>query len=486
MSSSPRPTPIGEIKSMVTLVDRGEFDEFMYPADAQTTVFQPTPKPYHNFTHEIITLPFSGRPDWGQRITFDIPWPWQGDFLQWVALRLQPLSWMSPEAVARIGPEIADWYLLDPSTFWIWTQALGTAAIARAELEVDGVILETFSGDWLNVWNKTAHTSSRATAFDDALYAQHSEAGSYLRMLPSDDGFVYCYLPFAFSKYANTALPMLSCSGPHTLRIHITLRKFSEVVRYTSLPRPTCDASPLGTAFDVRDYSFPFRKYTTVVNAVASPGFASADMLCGIAHLDDGDLRKAYIDRAHELLLEPVVETQFNEPLKYVVNTGASDTIKIALPLTANGPLKQIIFFVRRKAAIDGFNDWTNYSAVLPNEVDPVWNPRRPILARAQLMVGTAVWAEGDEAWWGSQFALANPGGIRASGNYIYGYNFAERPYEFSPSGSANASRVDMRLNLTVAPPGGSADGEWTVSVFLVGQNWLRFENGLANMLFMD
>jgi hypothetical protein len=203
--------------------------------------------------------------------------------------------------------------------------------------------------------------------------------------------------------------------------------------------------------------------------------------------LDDGEFRSAYIDRAHELLLEPVVETQFNEPLKYVVSTGVSDTIKIALPLTiANGPIKQIMFFIRRKAAIDGFNDWTNYSAVLPNEVDPVWNPSRPMLVRAQLMIGTAVWADGDEAWWGSQFALPNPGGIRASGNYIYGYNFTDRPYTFHPSGSVNASRVDMRLNLTVAPPGGAADGEWTVSVFVIGQNWMRFQNGLANMMFMD
>ena len=482
--SSPRPTPIGEMKSMVTLVDRGDFDEFMYPKDADKTVFQPESKPYHNFTHEMITLPFSGRPDWGQRITFDLPWPWQGDFLQWVALRLQPLSWIPPEAQQRVG---YDWYLLSPDTFWIWTQSLGTAAIARAEFEVDGVVVESFSGDWLNVWNKTANESSRAVAFDDALYNQHSDPSSYMNVAPSDDGYVYCYLPFAFSKYANTAFPMLSCSGPHTLRIHITLKKLGEVCRYTRAPRPSCDASPLGTTFEIRDYSFPFRKFTTVANAIASPGFSSADIVCGIAHLDDGEFRSAYIDRAHELLLEPVVETQFSEPLKYVVSTGVADTIKIALPLTiANGPIKQIMFFIRRKAAIDGFNDWTNYSAVLPNEADPVWNPVRPMLHRAQLMIGTAVWAEGDEAWWGSQFALPNPGGIRASGNYIYGYNFAEKPYTFDPSGSANASRIDMRLNLTVAPPGGAADGEWTVSVFVVGQNWMRFQNGLANMLFMD
>jgi hypothetical protein len=43
-----------------------------------------------------------------------------------------------------------------------------------------------------------------------------------------------------------------------------------------------------------------------------------------------------------------------------------------------------------------------------------------------------------------------------------------------------------MKLSLVVAPPGGSADAEWTVTLFVVGTNWIRFENGISNLLFMD
>jgi hypothetical protein len=95
------------------------------------------------------------------------------------------------------------------------------------------------------------------------------------------------------------------------------------------------------------------------------------------------------------------------------------------------------------------------------------------------------VWADDDEHWWRTHSALIQPGGVRAAGNYIYGYNFAEKPYTFDPSGSVNTSRrADLlRLNLAVSAEAGD---EWTVSVFLVGNNWLRFENGLANMVFMD
>jgi hypothetical protein len=98
-------------------------------------------------------------------------------------------------------------------------------------------------------------------------------------------------------------------------------------------------------------------------------------------------------------------------------------------------------------------------------------------------MIGTAVWADQDEDWWRSQAMAMMPGGVRGSGNYVYGFNFAELPTAFSPSGSVNASRVDLFLTLTVAPP---EDVEWSVTVFTISQNFMRFQNGLANQLFMD
>jgi hypothetical protein len=462
--------PVGELKKLVSLVDRSAFDEFVYPTGTQSTQFQPTYKPYHNYTQETVVLPFTGSPAWGQRITFTVPWPWQGDVLNWIALRLKPLSWYNSEQLRRFGN---DWIPLEPPSFWIWANSLGSIAIANAEMEVDGVIVEQFSGDWIHVWNKTAHNSSTGSAYDQT-YGSYTNP-SIMSMHAAEDGYVYATLPFWFSKYVNTAFPLLSCSGPK-IRFHITLRPFSQVVRKLHTPI-SCGEIPQGTIV-YRDYSFPFRKINTATIPYGIPAFEAADMLCGFSHMD-GPLRKAYIESPHELLMEPVVETTFSEPLKYVINTSASDTIKIGLPLTmANGPIKQLLFFLRR-TDVSQHNDWTNYSATLIHERDPVWNPERPLLQRAQLMVGTAVWADEDERWWRAS-NMALPGGIRAYGSYIYGYNFAEKP-GFDPSGSLNASRVDMRLNLTVVP-----SGEWTVSVFLVGTNWMRFQNGLANVLFMD
>ena len=490
--------PVGELKKLVSLVDRSDFDNYVYPGNAEKTKFQPNNQNYFNFTQEVVTWSFEGSPNWGQRITFEMPWPWQGDFVNWVALRLKPMSWLPGNTAERIGPNIADLVPLDEANFWIWSQSLGTIAIEKAEMEVDGVTIESFSGDWINVWNKTRHSSTQGVAYDDGIYNSNT-IPNINNILPSEDGYIYCYLPFWFAKYTNTAFPLVSTRGPGTVRFHITLRQFSQVIRKVSNPL-TCNETPNGTSFEARDYTFPFRKFVNIFIRYANPGFESADMIFGISNVD-GKLRDKFMNDVYEILMEPVVETTFSEPLNYLINTQDADTIKIQLPLTqANGPLKQILFFIRRNDTITQYNDWNNYSAVLQPDVDPVWNPNRPMLVHAKLMVGTAVWADQPERWWRATCDLPLPGGVRAYGNYIYGYNFAHKPAEFTPSGTLNADRVDIKLSLTISPPSGSpnpicadttsskvvASKEWTVTVFIVGTNWMRFENSIANLLFME
>jgi hypothetical protein len=476
--------PVGELKKIVSLIDRSDFDNYVYPGNSEKTKFRPENKTYFNFSQEVATWTFQGSPNWGQRITFEVPWPWQGDFLNWIALRLKPMSWLPGNTAERIGPNVGNMVPLDTANFWIWAQSLGTIAIEKAEMEVDGIIIESFSGDWINVWNKTMHGSTEGIAYDDGIYNSYLIPGTN-NILASEDGYIYCYLPFWFAKHSQAAFPLVSTRGPDTVRFHITLRPFSQVIRKVSAAM-TCNEVPNGTSFEVRDYTFPFRKFSDIFIRYANPGFESADILCGISNVET-KLRTKFVNEVYELMMEPVVESVFAEPTKYITNTAPGNTIKIQLPITtANGPIRQILFFIRRNANIQQFNDWNNYSALTETEIDPVWNPIRPLLTHAQLMVGTAVWADQPEKWWRATCNISLPGGIRAYGNYIYGYNFAHNPVEFGPTGTLNGDRVDIRLNLTVAPPGGSADREWSVSVFVVGVNWMRFQNSIANLLFME
>ena len=472
------------MKKIVSLVDRGAFDNIVYPQDATTTVFQPVFRPYHNFTQDVTVWPYAGAAEWGKRLTFTVPWPWQTDLVSWVALRLKPFHWLPSDAYNRLYVK-QDWKYVTASQAtdeWVWAKSLGSVAIAKAELEVDGVIVEQWSGDWIDVWRRAVLDPNKGIGGDDAMFG--CGAGG-TGGPPTEDGYVYCYLPFWFSRWTNTAFPLVSSERP--FRIHITLRPFAEVVRRLGADK-ACDETPLGRTFSIIDLTLPFAQTpanrTKVTVAGAAPTMEVAELVCGTA-LIDGELRKAYRDLPHEIMMNPVVEMSFGEPLKYMVGVPNGNTVTIGLPLTAaNGPLRQIFWFLRRKG-VAARCDWTNYSAILEGELDTTYNPRNPLLKKAQLMVGTAVWADEEEAWWRTQGALPLAGGYRVAGNYVYAYNFTERPNDFSPAGSLNASRVDLRLNLEVEQPEGG-DKEWEVVVFFVGTNWMRFENGLPNLLFMD
>jgi len=483
-STSGTKEPVGSMKKIVSLVDRGAFDEFVYPAAIKETLLYPSVTPYHNFVQSIEEIPFIGEARWGQRISFELPRPVPADFLSWIALRLKPTSWIPYDAIQKLQSGVYEY--VDPSGAWCWAASLGTAAIAEAEMTVDGITLERWSGDWIDVWNRTAHTSNEGAGWDQLL-AVHGAAEyaagdlSAVGVVPSEDGYVTCFLPFWFSRWVNSAFPLIACDRP--IRFNITLRPFSQVVRRVATPLG-CDETPLGTTFTVVDTSRPYYYERVVTNLATIPPFESAALLCGFANVDS-EFRKRVQTTVQELLMNPVSVHTFSEPLTYVSGVQGLDTIRITLPLEINGATRQLLWFLRRKA-VAMFNDWTNYSAVLANERDPVWAPRAPLLVRAQLQVGTAVWVDQEEGWWRQRGGLKERGGIRVSGAYVYAYSFGTRPDLWRPTGSIDVDRVSVRLQLEVRPPGGVEDGEWEVVVFSVAQNWLRFQEGLAGLVFMD
>ena len=177
----------------------------------------------------------------------------------------------------------------------------------------------------------------------------------------------------------------------------------------------------------------------------------------------------------------------FDEPLKYAISKTSSDTITVQLPLEANHPLEEIIWFVRRKEASNN-NEWTNYSAVLEREYNSTFNPLVPLLKRAVIQVNGITICDASEQYYRQLLSTHHKGGIISYKKYIYGYPFARHPSEeHQPSGSLNASRVQsLRLTLEIQSPISLYDSSWEIKVFCIGLNWLRFENGICNKLFTD
>jgi hypothetical protein len=183
-----------------------------------------------------------------------------------------------------------------------------------------------------------------------------------------------------------------------------------------------------------------------------------------------------------ELLHRNVQTFSFSEPLKYQTNKTSSDTIQVQLPLEANHPMEEILWFIRKKD-VDNNNEWTNYSNVLCKDFHSVYNPRESLLKAATLQMNGIDVISAEETWFRQHISLLHKGAGAAFDNFIYGYSFSKTPGEHQPNGTANASRLqNIRLTLDVR----ADSGLWEVKVFVISLQWLRFQNGLANKMFTD
>ena len=489
----PTQKPVGAMKKLVSIVDRGPADDYLYPADSKETVLQPSYQQYHNFSSEVLESNYTGNAAWGQRITFTVPISAHADLLQWCALVIKPGSWIPAQNIPDLLRD--DGHAIIPTDIngsWVWASNLGQSSIALAELEVGGVVIDQIDGDWISVAGLSYLNAERRSAWIDSVVGPSVGAQTsvpYSRQLlvsPSEDGNIYCYLPFWFARRKNTGFPMCSLQD-NPIRIHITLRPYEDVVRKWRLPRLSETETPAGQQVSYRDASYTWDVRGSWNNLIGTPTFLDARMLFGVTYLDE-TLRPAYLV-PHEVLIEQVATMHYNEPLKYTITIPSADSILVGLPLTGlNGPIRRLFFFLRRKGTYR-FNEWGNYGSRLEDEIEATFTPQKPLLRRAKLLVGTVVLADQPEGWWRYTANKDLPGGSRLYDNYVYSIAFDGDRDTFGPhGGTLNTSRVDLRLDLEVEPPKSAAgiNTEWEVVVFGLGYNWLRFQNGIANVLYAD
>jgi hypothetical protein len=475
--------PLGTITTLLDLTNRDLQENDLFPLKTDTTWFaRDTERRTLAFTPTIQEIPLRGPGAFGQRFTFDLGSLIVGDLLLGTVLQIRLAHWLDPQAQLQIQ---AGQLTYDVSgTAWEYANSLGSAIIAQAELEIDGKTVETIDGDFINVFNILYgdYNQQVGISYDHLgrlpralLMAQQAP-----RLFPTEDGTLNCLLPFFYMRTKRQeGLPMISIREG-LVKIHITLRPFEECVRQLRGYRSTCESTPLNTTIALHKGAVA----RPVVTPVAIPPFRFIQLLTQGAIIN-GAFRQRMLRAPFEIIHREVQTFYFEEPLKYAIGKRSVDTIRIQLPLEANHPLEEIIWFVRRRGVRDN-NAWTNYSSIL----DAEWNPQKaaqPLLQNAILQANGVTICDADEQYYRQLIASAHPGGNTAYSNFIYGYPFARTPGAHQPSGSFNASRLNsLRLVLDVKPPGGVLDGNWEVKVFCMAINWLRFENGMANAMFED
>ena len=474
--------PLGTITTLLDLTNRDLQENNLFPLSTDTTWFaRDTERRVLAFTPTVQEIPLRGPGAFGQRFSFDIGSLVVGDLLLGTTLQIRLDHWLDPQTQLLLQAEKITYD--NPATAWEYANSLGTAIIQQAELEIDGKTIETIDGDFINVFSIlfADYNKQFGIAYDHYGRLPRSllMAETTPRLFPTEGGTINCLLPFFYMRCPRQdALPMIA-AREGLVKIHITLRPFEECVRQIRGYRTTCDAVPLATTIQFHQGATPWKSTTPV----APPPFKFIQLLTQ-GSIVNGVFRQRMLRAPFEIMHRELQTFYFEEPLKYAIGK-RSDTIRIQLPLEANHPVEEIVWFVRRRGVRDN-NAWTNYSAVLDAEWD-LRKAEQPLLQNAMIQANGITLCDADEQYYRQLIANAHKGGLAAYNNFIYGYPFARNPGEHQPSGSLNASRLSsLRLVLDVKPPGGVLDGNWEVKVFCIALNWLRFENGMANPMFED
>ena len=474
--------PRGDITTVLDQVSRDEQDTTLFPLEAETTLFAADPaRRIHPFSMSIQEFSYRGSAEFGGKFTFDLGSVSAGDLIHSVLVQVQLAHWLPDNILAslRTGALRYD----DTSPSYVWANSLGTALIARAEIEVGDQVLEVVDGDFANIFSELfPEMNTQLGLSTDALGRYPQGIAPSLDYPTGPKGFITCILPFFFQRTRlKEMFPLLSVHDGN-VRINITLRPFSELVihRGATTKRTDCNDTPLGKTFLFRDVANVLRSYKVPL----TPPQPKDVCLITYSALLSGSLRQAYIRQPHDLLYRETQTFKFTEPLKYKVGKPTTETVSIQLPLEANGPIEEIIWFVRRKAAALQ-NDWVNYSATLATDFDLTFNPRKGLLISARLQGNGFELVSAAADYFRAHSAEKHGGGIIAYNSYIYGYSFARHPGVHQPSGTINASRLNsLRLTLEVEQP--PDDDDWEVVVYCMGLNWMRFQNGMVNKIFSD
>lgn len=480
--------PRGPATTLIDLVSRDIQDNTIFPLDATVSRFTRDETlrtvPMSSVMREFT---FRGPATFGQTFTFEMAHMNCGDLISGLFIQLQLGDWFT--GAIRENLRRNNLSPMMSQELWTYCNSLGTAVLEEATLEVDDQVLERVTGDSIHVTSVLFPDLNSQYGLADTLGFKSIDdlkSADGKRAFFTEDGWVTVPLTFSMLREKITAtFPLIACREG-TMRIRVTLKRFDQIVRILSGSRADCLDTPLKKEFKMIDNRLTMNKVKSIYSSEEAPMLKNIQLLTQGVFVD-GPYREMLLRQQFERPFREIQQFDFTEPLKYVVNKTGNDLITVQLPLEANQPIEEIVWILRRKAAVTLNNDWTNYSATLEKDYHPIFGPLEPLLVSAKIQANGQDIISQDEAWFRSHIARAHRGGKAAYDSFIYGYSFARHPGQHDPTGSINASRLNtLRLTLNVKPPGGSSDTEWEVHVFVYAFQWVRFGNGICNKVFID
>ena len=408
---------------LLQLVAKGKQDVFL-TGNPQMTWFKMVYRRYTDFAIESQPMYFDGTPDFGKKITCNVPR--RGDLLSQVVMEVT-----LPALKLLDGTPVS------------YVNSIGHALIQEITLEIGEQQIDRQTGEWMEIWSNYTTTKDKQTGF----YNMIGKVDGYSP--PTLFGPLKLYIPlqFWFCRNPGLALPLLALQY-HPIRINLTLRPLNQLFFTQALTTPEC------TSLQV------------------SPVSISDLMLWGDYVYLDVEERRRFVSSTHEYLIEQV---QYTSPM--AIAPGASSA---SLRLELNHPIREMFWYVKRDDMVR-YNEFFNYSSLGTFEV----GTRTDILADAVLQLDGFDRFQVRDAGY---FRLVQPWQYHTvvpEDNFVYSYSFALRPEDAQPSGSMNASRLDsivLQINLNANLV--NALGTLSTRVYAINHNVLRIADGFGGVLF--
>lgn len=382
----------------------------------QMTYFKSVYKRHTNFAVESIIQIFSNQIEFGVLSSCIVAK--KGDMLKSLLLEIQL-------------PEISNSTTNNVS----WINGIGHHIIDKVELLIGGEIIQTMTGEFLDIYSELTIPASQKTGY----YKMIGKSSDYIASSQTGAKHLYIPLPFWFCQNISQAIPLIALQYAE-VKLNIKFKKFGEC-------------------------------FYSGVNKPVSPNtktFTDVFLYCDYVFLDVEERKKMAVEAESEYL---ITQTQISEghPVKANENN-------IICDLYFNHPVKELFWIYHSNAAATN-NEWSNYSKnansnLIAEEEGPLKNVTLFLDNNERFRKRSA-----------DYFRLVQPFQHHTSNydQFIYNYSFSLYPEKYQPSGTCNFSKIHS-TSLAIEMSDNISSGE--IRVYAINYNVLKIKNGIAGLMY--
>ena len=401
----------------------------------EITFFQQTYKRHTKFALETLDNPFEETAEFGTIVRCIIPR--KGDLLRKLYFRFEL-------------PAL-------PNNDLCYTNSVGNVIIEYADLIIGGQLIERITGEYIELYNSLNISDSKQRSLEYLVGTTDSRLG--LGVASSTVSGKYgkyprtfvVPLPFYFNNHDSLSIP-ISALTRQEVEVHVKIRRIENLVLNTNPTNPS------------HTQKFP---NVQLVNATLPVEYV---------FLDDEEYKYILNSRLEYLI------TQIQISKSSIVEN--QNTVKYRLGFV--NPVKEIYTVIQNSETIESNiitgNDWFNFDNP---ENDSEGLPNHQLLNMKLEFNDEKIIDDklADTSFLYALQPMLHHTRVPKSDRKFYTYSFSLDPESYFPTGQVNMSRIQNKiLSLELSESTKKRD----IRIYAVSYNILRFEHGLAGLLFID